>query len=74
MNLCDVALPNGESAMSEAEFERLLDAVQTAIAPVPGEDIVARLMPYFMTPPMAANDNHTAWPLFAFPDGWNAAC
>ena len=60
--------------MSEAEFDRLLDAVRTAIAPVPGEDVMARLMPLFSRPPRAANDNDTAWPLFAFPDGWNAAC
>jgi hypothetical protein len=60
--------------MSEAEFDLLLDAVRTAIEPDPGEDIVARLMPLFRAPPRAANDNELAWPLFAFPEGWNAAC
>jgi hypothetical protein len=66
--------PTGESAMTDAEFNRLLDAVRTAIAPVPGEDVLAKLMPVFSAPPRAANDNQVAWPLFAFPDGWNAAC
>ena len=60
--------------MSEAEFDRLLDAVRMAIEPDPGEDVMDRLMRYFRAPPRAANDNETAWPLFAFPDGWNAAC
>jgi hypothetical protein len=64
----------GESAMSEAEFERLLDAVRTAIEPIPGEDVMARLMPFNCAPSRPANDNDLAWPLFAFPDGWNAAC
>ena len=60
--------------MSEAEFERLLAAVRTAIEPIPGEDVMARLMPFNCTPPRPANDNGLAWPLLAFPDGWNAAC
>jgi hypothetical protein len=60
--------------MSEAEFERLLDAVRTAIEPIPGEDVMARLMPFNCVPPRPANDNDLAWPLFAFPEGWTAAC
>jgi hypothetical protein len=59
--------------MSEAEFDRLLDAVRTAVAPAPEEDFV----PYALTPdelPKAANDNQLAWPLVPFPEGWNAAC
>jgi hypothetical protein len=59
--------------MSEAEFERLLDAVNTAIAPVPQEDFIAGLTT-FGHPPEAANDNGLEWPLIPFPDGWHAAC
>lgn len=59
--------------MSEAEFERLLDAVNTAIAPIPLDDYITRLTPHGC-PPEAANDNGMAWPLIPFPDGWHAAC
>jgi hypothetical protein len=59
--------------MSEAEFERLLDAVNAAIAPIPQQDFVAGMMT-FDRPPGAANDNGFAWPLIPFPDGWHAAC
>ncbi len=59
--------------MSEAEFERLLDAVNTAIAPVPQVDFIAGLTAYGH-PPEAANDNGLVWPLIPFPDGWHAAC
>ena len=59
--------------MSEAEFDRLLDTVRTAIAPTPEEDFLA--YPSTFTPlPKAANDNQLAWPLIPFPEGWNAAC
>jgi hypothetical protein len=59
--------------MSEAEFDRLLDTVRTAIAPVPEEDFVA-YRSTFNPLPKAANDNQLAWPLIQFPEGWNAAC
>ena len=41
--------------MSEVEFDRLLDAVRTAIAPVPHADF-SSLPLVFDGPPLAAND------------------
>jgi hypothetical protein len=72
---CDGASRLRESViMSEVEFDRLLDVVRTAIAPIPGEDFMLASLPIFNTPPRAANDNQLAWPLIPFPEGWNAAC
>jgi hypothetical protein len=62
-----------ESAMSEAEFERLLDAVNAAVAPVPEKDFVSNSMA-FNGAPEPANDNGLVWPLLPFPEGWHAAC
>jgi hypothetical protein len=59
--------------MSEVELDLLLDAVNTAIAPIPEDDFLAQTLPRYQ-PPRAANDNRTAWPLVPFPDGWHAAC
>lgn len=59
--------------MSEVEFDRLLDAVRTAIAPAPQEDFLAE-QSTLDPPPQAANDNEFVWPFIPFPDGWYAAC
>jgi hypothetical protein len=64
--------------MSEVEFECLLDVVRTTMTSEPLDELIldepmARLFPICSAPPMAANDNHMAWPIIPFPDDWYAA-
>ncbi len=57
--------------MSEVEFDRLLDAVNTAVA-APAHHHLGDY-PTFNAPMVAANDNQMAWPYLPFPDGWYAS-
>jgi hypothetical protein len=57
--------------MSEAEYDRLLNAVREAVEPVPQEDFIIQSQISNPTP-KAANDNGLAWPPIPFPVGWHA--
>jgi hypothetical protein len=65
------ALSNSESAMTEVEFDRLLDAVKMAIEPALRKELLTHRRT-FNKRAKAANDQ-LAWPLVPFPEGWHGA-
>ena len=65
------ALWNSESAMTEVEFDRLLDAVRMAIEPALRKGLLNHRR-IFNKRAKAANDQST-WPLIPFPEGWHGA-
>jgi hypothetical protein len=65
------ALSNSESAMTEVEFDRLLDAVRMAIEPALRKEFPTRRRT-FNKRAKAAN-GQLAWPLIPFPEGWHGA-
>jgi len=65
------ALSNSESAMTEVEFDRLLDAVRIAIEPALRKELLTHRRT-FNKRAKAANDQ-LAWPLIPFPEGWHGA-
>jgi hypothetical protein len=65
------ALSDSESAMTEVEFNRLLDTVRTAIEPALREEFLTHRRT-FNKRAKAANDQ-LAWPLIPFPEGWHGA-
>jgi hypothetical protein len=68
-----IASGTPESAMSEVEYDLLLEAVETAVATAPEDDFVVQTQQVDLSP-RAANDNGARWPLVPFPEGWHAAC
>ena len=55
--------------MSEVEFDRVMEAVRTAVMLAPVEDWLARSL-ISGEPPKATNDNTgSPWPVIPFPEG-----
>ena len=64
-------LSNSESAMTEVEFNRLLDAVRMAIEPALREEFLTSRR--ISNKRAKAADDQSAWPLIPFPEGWHGA-
>jgi hypothetical protein len=63
------ALSNSEGAMTEVEFNRLLDAVRTAIEPALRKELLTH--PRNRNQRAKAGNDQMAWPLIPFPEGWH---
>jgi hypothetical protein len=64
-------LSDSESAMTEVEFNRLLDAVRMAIEPALREEFLTHRRTF--NKPAKAADDQLTWPLIPFPEGWHGA-
>jgi hypothetical protein len=65
------ALSNSESAMTEVEFDRLLDAVRMAIEPALRKEFLTHRRTFDKR--TKAADDQSNWPLIPFPEGWHGA-
>lgn len=55
--------------MTEVEFNRLLDAIRTAIEPALREEFLTNRRT--LNKRAKAADDQSAWPFIPFPEGWH---
>ena len=65
------ALSDSEGAMTEVEFDRLLDTVRMAIEPALRKELLTHRRTFNKR--AKAADDQLAWPLIPFPEGWHGA-